>query len=562
MSKELSASNQPLEKVFSNDYQLTIPRYQRPYAWTADETLQLLEDLQGAAPLEGEPYFLGSIVLVNTGGAEHDVIDGQQRLTTTTILMAVLRDLAASTSPKLAEGIQTYLADASKAWKSDAVVTPRLTLRPKDADFFRTWVQTPGKIEGLVGLTDNAAHTASMRNIRDNAKALREVLAPLGANAWEAFFDFLLERTELVVVTTEDKASAHRIFSVLNARGLDLSPTDIFKSDLIGGVSPEKEDAYADKWDQAEDAVGRHDFTDLFRDIRTIVSGQRAKRELLKEFPEQVLSRWLSIETPEQVIDNHLVPYAEAFTQVLAPAFGPGPEWDQVNEWLRRLDSLDNTDWRPIVLWILRHHSDEPAMLSVLLQKVERLAASMLLRRAYATPRAARYLDLLSQLQAGQGPSAQSFALSDAEKAEARANLDGDLYQTYQSKRLRYILLRLDSLLANKPGVQYFPAQISVEHVLPQGPAAGSDWVSVFDDSEREMWTHRLGNLLLLSRYKNSQAQNYDFEKKKAKYFNTHGSAVFALTTQVLQHQVWTPQVVASRQRLLVDRLVKEWELD
>ncbi|MGN7246937.1 DUF262 domain-containing protein [Janibacter anophelis] len=562
MSKELSASNQPLEKVFSSDYQLTIPRYQRPYAWTADETLQLLEDLQAAAPSDGEPYFLGSIVLVNTGGVEHDVIDGQQRLTTTTILMAVLRDLAASTNSKLAEGIQSYLADSSKAWKADAVVTPRLTLRPKDADFFRAWVQTPGNIEGLIGLTDNAAQTDSMQNIRGNAKALYGALKPLGAEAWEAFFEFLLERTELVVVATEDKSSAHRIFSVLNARGLDLSPTDIFKSDLIGEVAPEKEDAYADKWDEAEEAVGRQDFTDLFRDIRTIVSGQRAKRELLKEFPEQVLSTWLSTETPEQVIDNHLVPYAEAFAQVMAPAFGPGQEWDEVNEWLRRLDRLDNTDWRPIVLWILRHHSDDPVTLSRLLRKVERLAASLLLRRAYATPRAARYLDLLSQLKSGDGTEAQALTLSDAEKAEARNNLDGDLYQTYQSKRLRYILLRLDSLLANKPGVQYFPAQISIEHVLPQTPAAGSDWVADFNELERETWTHRLGNLLLLSRIKNGQAQNYDFAKKKAKYFDTHGSAVFALTTQVLQHTAWTPEVVADRQELLVGRLVKEWGLD
>ena len=562
MSKELSASNQPLEKVFSSDYQLTIPRYQRPYAWTADETMQLLEDLQAAAPLGGEPYFLGSIVLVNTGGAEHDVIDGQQRLTTTTILMAVLRDLAATDSPKLAEGIQSYLADASKAWKADAVVTPRLTLRPKDAEFFKKWIQTPGQIESLISLTDNAAPTDSMKNIRGNARALYVALQPLGADAWEALFEFLLERTELVVVTTEDKASAHRIFSVLNARGLDLSPTDIFKSDLVGAVPFDKEDSYADKWDQAEDAVGRQEFTDLFRDIRTIVSGQRARRELLKEFPEQVLSTWLSDETPEQVIDNHLVPYAEAFTQVLAPTFGPGQEWDDVNEWLRRLDRLDNTDWRPSVLWILRHHSDDPLTLSLLLQKVERLAASLLLRRAYATPRAARYLDLLSQLKAGQGADAPAFELSEAERIEARASLDGDLYQTFQSKRLRYILLRLDSLLANKPGVQYFPAQISIEHVLPQAPAADSAWLSDFDEVAREKWTHRLGNLLLLSRYKNSQAQNYDFEKKKAKYFNTSGSAVFALTTQVLQHPEWTPDVVFARQQLLVDRLVKEWELD
>ena len=84
-----------------------------------------------------------------------------------------------------------------------------------------------------------------------------------------------------------------------------------------------------------------------------------------------------------------------------------------------------------------------------------------------------------------------------------------------------------------------------------------------FTEDERARWTNRLGNLLLLNRRKNAQANNRDFTTKKARYFATStGSAVFALTTQVLAHQEWTPEVVAQRQAELVGVLSKEWELD
>ena len=89
-----------------------------------------------------------------------------------------------------------------------------------------------------------------------------------------------------------------------------------------------------------------------------------------------------------------------------------------------------------------------------------------------------------------------------------------------------------------------------------------SEWVTVFpDEEEREQWTHRLGNLVLLSRRKNSQAQNYDFERKKRDYFQTR-VAPFALTVEVVSESNWTPAVLEQRQKRLIDLLRKEWVLD
>ena len=98
----MSASLQPLKaveinlgKLFTVDYDFVIPEYQRPYAWGSEESLQILSDLQGALERDAdEPYFLGSIVLVKDATLTRaEVIDGQQRLTTLTLLIAILRDL-------------------------------------------------------------------------------------------------------------------------------------------------------------------------------------------------------------------------------------------------------------------------------------------------------------------------------------------------------------------------------------------------------------------------------------------------------------------------------------
>jgi hypothetical protein len=165
---------------------------------------------------------------------------------------------------------------------------------------------------------------------------------------------------------------------------------------------------------------------------------------------------------------------------------------------------------------------------------------------------------LLRELADGRGLSSGALKLSDVETIEIFEKLNGDLY--LQDKVRRYVLLRLDELLAQEPGVSYQHARITIEHVLPQNPAAGSQWRAHFTDEERERWTHRLGNLVLLNRTKNSQAGNYDFTQKKLAYFTArHGVATFALTSQVLGHTTWTPAVLEQRQTALLQVLSKAW---
>lgn len=556
--KPIDAGEVQLGKLFTAEFDFTIPDYQRPYAWGKDETLQLLDDLQGSLDRDvDEPYFLGSIVLVKEKGASAaEVIDGQQRLTTLTILFAVLRDLAAD--PALRVDIQKFVEEPEVVW-DDRAARPRLRLRERDAKFFHENIQTDGAIATLILLSDNQLKTDAQKSIRDNAKALQGALFTWTPDERKNLFVMMASRTFLVVVATPDLNSAYRIFSVMNARGLPLTPPDIFKSQVIGAIAEEDRADYADLWEDLEQELGRDEFGDLFLYLRTIVSRVRGERGLLIEFPEQVLKGYLPT-SGDKFVNSLLEPYALADQRLINQDFDGGDRWDDVNAWLKRLVQLDNDDWRPLALWALKNHKDDADFLDAFLRKLERLAASFLLRRVYTTPRVGRYLELLKQLNAGDGLEAAAFELSDDEKMETRDRISGEIYLVTPVRK--YVLLRLDSIIAANPGASYSHRIITVEHVLPQNPKGDSQWVKLFTEEQRLQWTHRLGNLLLLNRTKNSEAQNYDFDVKKSRYFtSSKGAALFALTTQVLAYSEWTPAVIEQRHAELTKKLVEEWKL-
>lgn len=139
------------------------------------------------------------------------------------------------------------------------------------------------------------------------------------------------------------------------------------------------------------------------------------------------------------------------------------------------------------------------------------------------------------------------------------STLNGDLYLL---KRIRlYVLLRLDSDLSQGVASYDYPV-ITVEHILPQNPSAGSEWLKCFpNEKDRVQYVHRIGNLALLSRKKNAEAQNFDFKKKKEKYFGGQSVAAFALTSQILHQSTWTPAVIDQRQSDSLQSLKKIWRL-
>lgn len=192
-------------------------------------------------------------------------------------------------------------------------------------------------------------------------------------------------------------------------------------------------------------------------------------------------------------------------------------------------------------------------------KNLERLAYGLFILRAYVTDRIRRYGAVLSAIEHGDAIWREDspLQLHDREKTGITDTLNGPIYTLPRVPRP--LLLRLDSLVADA-GASYDYSIITVEHVLPQNPAENSAWLRLFPDEQtRANWTHRLANLVLLSHRKNTRASNWDFERKKTEYFQRGGVTPFALTTQVANEPVWSPEVLERRQADLVDRLVAEW---
>ncbi|MEY9137519.1 uncharacterized protein with ParB-like and HNH nuclease domain [Bradyrhizobium diazoefficiens] len=127
----IEAHEQTIGKIFSDSYAFEIPPYQRPYAWEKEQAVELLTDLLEAmdnTEVSGGVYFLGSVVLIKSPADPKSlVVDGQQRLTTLTILISVLRDLTSNEEVRI--GRRSFVFQKANP-DSGTVDRYRLLLRP------------------------------------------------------------------------------------------------------------------------------------------------------------------------------------------------------------------------------------------------------------------------------------------------------------------------------------------------------------------------------------------------------------------------------------------------
>lgn len=559
MTKALQAKEQQVAKIFSDDYVFSIPDYQRPYSWTTEQAQDLLEDLTGfikANPGEvsDKPsYFLGSIVLIKGTTPEADVVDGQQRLTTLTLLLAAIRT---NIDANLRGEITKYLYEKGNTF-TGTKDRFRLTLRKRDTEFFQRYVQREAGFEQLLLLA--TIESDSQKNLRDNAAYFQKELQKINERARIELGQFILQRCYLVTVSTPDQASAYRIFSALNSRGLDLAATDILKAKIIGGIPEHQRVAYTEKWENTEEDLGREDFNALFGHVRTIYSKTKAKESLLKEFDQYVPKH----NQPIQFIDDVLLPMANAFADISTSSYSAPTHAERVNEHLRWLNRLEFKDWVPPALMFFSIHQHDANKVVGFVGELERLAYFMLVTSASVYERIDRFAKVTREIESASDMSVEASALqlSSLEQFEFYSTLGGPLYDTLSAKARTPVLLRLDSIVSDGTAT-YQHDIVTIEHVLPQNPKAGSDWERWFPDPiTRNLWVHRVGNLALLSRKKNGQASNWDFERKKTSYFRQTSVTPFPLTTQVIDHDEWTVKIVEARQRDLMSRLEKHWRL-
>ena len=564
MAKTLEAHDKLIREIFEGSYQFEIPDYQRPYAWTTEQAGELFDDLISAmmearASRATGQYFLGSIVLIkNDRESKSSVVDGQQRLTTLTMLFSVLREAI----PEAAGDITNFLYKKGMAILGQKNEY-RLIAREEDADFFRINVQEAGGIAQLVASTDKLED--SRLRYRENAALLLARVTALSTEDRIALLQFLVSDCSLVVISTPDLEAAYRIFSVLNNRGLDLAPIDIIKAQVLGLIRTTAGEAqsrvYAKEWSAIESALGRSAFGDLFGHIRTIYAKQKQRATLVKEFQEHVTE----YKNPIDLVDKVIKPYAEVWDFVRDADFEATEHAETVNEYLSWLNRVDFKDWVPPALVYFKRFRQKPKRLAEFFASLERLTYFLLVTKAGINERIDTYAALTGEIEGaafdGDPAALGALSLTDKQKREFVVALDGDIYRNLPKARMA-LVLRLESLV-RAPGVQLQDA-VSLEHVLPQTPFVSSDWLKWFpQEDERDEWTHRLANLVPLDRIKNSSASNYDFAKKKDAYFKGRGKASpFVLTQEVRSENEWTPPLLMQRQRRLVGVLKRHWSLD
>ncbi len=563
MGSKITGKEYPLSKIFSEEFDYHIPPYQRPYAWTEEEAETLFDDLWDFFQTEElDNYFLGSIVLIKEDDKpKADVIDGQQRLTTLTILFAVIASYLTGDNRN---NCYKYLLEPGNELEGLAP-RPRLELREKDKFFFQKYIQNV-RLDELAALDAESLPNESQQHIKANCILLqRKMDAAFGKDEKKVteFCKFLVTRCYLVAVYSPNQQSAFRMFSVMNSRGLNLMPVDIIKSDIIGKLPEEEKQYYTDKWEDLEVQTSRAGFNEVFAHTNMIFSKAKPKRNLLEEFREVVLAKV----TPKELIDDILEPYAEAYVMLANRTYVATRNAEQVNQYLFWLNKVGNSDWMPSAIKFLAEHKNESDYVLWFMERLERLASFLHITAKDINRRIERYKLLLEEMEMnpdhGMDDPLASIELSNGEKKEFADALDGEIYKMTGIRR-NFVILRLNEFIGD--GATKFDSELNIftiEHVLPQTVKAGSEWEKLWPDmAVRGQWVNRIANLVPLTRKKNSEAQNYDFDRKKEIYLKGKGGTItYPLATQVLGEKTWTPEIVEARQKELMNQFISCWRL-
>ncbi len=563
-----------VKKIFSTMW-FRIPEYQRPYIWGKDEVTELLNDLIFAQTEKpDQEYFLGSFVFqANKANSakgqtfdENDLLDGQQRMSTLLMLFACLRDL--STDPEVSANCSTAIFQEGSSI-DDIPERTRIVfaIREEVQAFVDEFVKTKGGTNREADLK-RIMEESGDPSIPNMARAILEMRSYLtsadnGVPPLKDLLKFIRNRVLLIYVATEVLDDAFRLFTILNNRGVPLRNSDILKSMNLGAPDIKEADRlrYAKLWEEAEGELGE-DFDRFLNHLRTILVKDKARLNLLQEFEDKIYEPKEKEKATGQkkpplltkgkatfeLIERYLKHYNRVLGQNNYDATGGSFRFDNLIKVM--LTGLPSSDWIPPLLRYFDRFKHERL-----------LDFATLLDNKFSSDWVAQYspterIERMNQIiKAVESPNATpSTILTDP-----CFQIDGASFirtadaAVYGRRFTRYLLLKLDYLYQDHAHRMAFEA-LSVEHVLPQTPADGSQWKTDFTDQQRKEWTDRLGNLVLISTKKNTSQGRSDYAEKKTKYFSKNINTC-PNSLRVLQCPVWTPAELTANHKTVLDKL-------
>lgn len=576
MSQKIESDKLLVRDVFTKWYR--IPEYQRPYVWGSDQVVELLDDIYQAHDTNPQSeYFLGSMVLrkrQKVEGAleyeEYDLLDGQQRLTTLFLLTAVVRDLTEFTNKSRLETCRNSIFQMENR---DDNIPERMRIvfdiRDKVRDFINNFIKNDKGTEReneLKSLSIKKDEDISIRNMANAILEIRKYFC--NKKSIDNFFPYLRSNVLLIYVAAEELEDAFHLFTVMNNRGIKLRNSDILKAENLALVKNELDrSSYARKWENIEEYFGE-DFDNFLSHIRTILVKTKAGYNLLKEFEENIYNpREFDRETREYKKKTALLTkgketfdfigkYYEYYKVIFEDEnYHINSNFEFHNRIVLMEKGFEADFW---IAPLLRYYDKfKTNNLVEFLKKLDNKFSSDWIIGLTPTSRIENVNAIIREIDNSDKP--EVVLQSRAMQINMSGFIDAINSSMYGRRCAKYIMLKIDKIFLGNSTKLNPPETISIEHILPRNPNSESEWIKTFNELERDEWTDKIGNLMLISRRKNSSLNNCDFKLKKEKYFKEN-IELFTNSIRIYNsHSSWTPESLKKNHELLLKEIAKEY---
>ncbi|MCC7485537.1 MAG: DUF262 domain-containing protein [Burkholderiales bacterium] len=542
-----------------------VPPYQRDYSWEEEQWEDLWNDLLELRGRPDDRHYMGALVVEGKSDREFLIIDGQQRLATLTLLaLAAIAKLQ-----RLADGGHDPEANRERSGglrsrfvgekdPASLVESSKLFLNATDDAFFQDYlVQLRGPLNprGLPKSNRLLWECFSYFRARLDDDA---VLARDGAGLAGFIAETAGRQLMFILITVDDELNAYTVFETLNARGLELSSTDLLKNYLFSRLRvPADLEALGRRWRALVATVQQERFPEFLR-YHLLCEEPRVRSQRLFQMIR------LRVTTPEQVFGlmDALERRAELFAALGDPGHGYWSENPDARPHVRELQLFRVRQMTPLLFaaWERFDRSDFTRVLKLAavlsfrysvvsglntnaLEPEYHRAAKAVLDRMAITPGAV--FQLVRGVYVDDGKFEQDFGGFAVDTSSQRKRL------------AKYILSRLEHDASGR-AVDPDTDPASIEHILPENPV--DSWDASVPRDRWEMLVYRLGNLTLLEPGANRRVGNADFTAKLVEY----GKSAYQLTRDIAQMapQEWTLALLEERQRRLATRAVQVWRVD
>lgn len=544
-----------------------IPNYQRPYVWGKDQIETLLENTKFAMEKDSDSqYFLGSLVLHDKKESqdnfiERHVLDGQQRLTTLLLLFACIRDLSndEDTKEPCREMIFKKGNQRTKTPERKRIV---FEIREEVDNFIEDYIKNDQstdnekKLQDIIELANikkGSVHI-SVENMANAILIIRNWIKKQVDFSIDDLFTFLYSNVILIYVSSQDQEDALRMFTIINDTGIKLRNSDILKAVNLNEIKDGPERAkWAKYWEKIESELD-DGFDEFLSHIRTVLTKDRADYSLIKEFEDKIYSK--------KIYDKSQKKWIEKDNPILTKG---GATFEIIKKYKEHFDSLtDNSTynneiynlfrileqtsfsniWLPPLLCFINSFGKNG--LCQFFKKLDNKFSYDWITGASPTNRIDnmnRIISFIEEIKKTNNSEDEKVKLilnSDLFKVNTVELINAiDVVDVYKQRWIRYILYKLDMIYADHSSIFAELKTISTEHILPQNPDKSSKWRKLFSDDDRSEWTNKIGNLILISKRKNSSLGNSDYKEKKLKYFGKNIQDIKHSNHVIQNNSIW-----------------------